>query len=179
MMFSKIIVALLLAIITAVVGSPLAADKPPIGGLNTTDEAPAGTFHISPEGIRYLVLRDDFPQDHPALNVTLLVELMSENKSLPQLPGIDGMSFAPEIPPKGNRWCQTTAGSPHWLDVWKMHSNLAVLAKKPGGQLCCATQFPSKCSAIMAWKTAKSDICRWDGKQVGDLLATLGTLANR
>jgi hypothetical protein len=132
MMFYKLILALL-ALLASVMATTttlsLLASSPMVG--LTTRRCPLEPS-ISPEGIPYLLLRDDFPQDNRALNLTLLIELMSENKTLPQLPGIEGMSFAPKIPPKGNRWWQTTDVSPHFDDVWTMHFNLAALVKKPG-----------------------------------------------
>jgi len=105
-----------------------------------------------------LTLPDTFDVSYPAFNITRLLELHATNETIPQLPGIPPPSNTPAsaMLPKGVAHCETSGGSPNQMDVYVISSKLDHL---PDNQWCCTG--PSKCTIMMYWFTAGSDICNW------------------
>jgi hypothetical protein len=129
---------------------------------NGTERA-AGTWHTAEDGLRYLKLRDDFPANHPALNMTLILELKALGQEIPQLPGIDAAEeclWAGYPLPAANPTCETSGGSPTVGDADELANQLIL----DGKALCCSPPFLNKhCKTCRTKGTAASDVCNFKG----------------
>jgi hypothetical protein len=134
-------------------------------GLNGTTEPAAGTWHTAEDGLRYLKLRDDFPADHPALNMTHILELQALGRDAPQLPGIDAAAecqWANYPIPAANPTCETSGGSPTVGDVDKLANTLLGMTSK--ANICCSPPFPNQhCKTCRTQGTAATDVCNFKG----------------
>ncbi|KAA8903965.1 hypothetical protein FN846DRAFT_984935 [Sphaerosporella brunnea] len=162
MLLPKILSLLgLSALLTAVGSVPVAVDNGNADPMGYS--GPAGTLHTSDTGIQYLLLNDDFPADHPALNMTYVASEIAAGRPAPKLPGVPAPTFVAPQPP-GVLHCETTEGSPHWMDVWKVSQTLWHFAKYNPGW--CCNNPPGPCKQLVVEQTAASDICAWTPKKM-------------
>jgi hypothetical protein len=135
----------------------------PAGNGITSLITESGTLFTNPDGFQYLELREDFDPSHPALNITLVLSLLAENKPLPRLPGVPYDNPSSYRLPAGSTKCETSGGSPNVNDVDFVGNQLVKLGN--AGVFCCKSAKGQNCSPLWWQGTAISDLCNFKGKQ--------------